>query len=308
MRVLFAGIGGVGGFFGGMLAHYYKNNLDVSVCFLARGAHLVKIQKEGLLVKHKENSFVTIPHLASDSPAELGAMDYIFLSTKSYDVAQTAKMLQPCIGPKTKIITLLNGVDSVGVIRDIYPHNEVVNGCVYILSKIESPGVVVNFGGVQKLFLGRNHQGIDDLKPLESVLVKAGIDAVLTDAVLETTWSKYVFISGVGTSTSFFDVGLGAILESEDKRAILVSLLEEVKAVGKAMGVALNDDLVDVTLTRLANLPFDTTSSMQRDFQNGNKTELNSQTKFVIDQGVLLGVATPTYEKLFPLLKERERK
>lgn len=308
MNILFAGMGGVGGFFGGKLASYYQSDSEVKVSFLARGKHLEEIKKNGLFVKHKEDSFRAMPYMASDLPKKLGVMDYIFLSTKSYDVLETAKSLHPCMGVHTQIICLLNGVDSVPVIRGLYPDNEIVNGCVYILSKIESEGIIYNFGNVQKLFFGRNHAATLDLKPLEDVLVKAGIDAVLTDAILETTWSKFVFISGVGTSTSYFDTGLGVILEDPEKRSVLVSLLEEVMLVGVALGVKLDENLVEVTIKRLENLASTTTSSMQRDFQNGNKTELNSLTKFVLDQGEILGVQTPTYQLLYPVLKKRERK
>ena len=304
-KILFAGIGGVGGYFGGKVANYYTSSTEVDISFLARGKHLEEIRKNGLRVNHLDSSFVAYPHKVSDSPKDLGEMDYIFLCTKSYDVASVAEMLRPCLSSSTKIITLLNGVDSVSVIRDIYPDNEVVNGCVYILSKIETYGVIQNFGNIQKMFFGRNHTSVDDLNMLEEIFLNAGVDVTLTDSILETTWSKFVFISGVGTSTSYFDIGLGAILEDQEKRVVLRSLLEEVKSVGCALGVKLKDDLVPSIIKKLESLAYDTTSSMQRDFQNENKTELKSLTQYVINEGERLGVDTRTYHKLFEVLNKR---
>lgn len=306
MNILFAGIGGVGGYFGGVLAHHYEESDVVNISFLARGKHLKKIQSEGLQIKHNESTRIAKPFHASADPSHLGWMDVVFLSTKSYDVAATAKMLAPCISSHTKIITLLNGVDSLGIIRDIYPNNEVLNGCVYILSKLDGPGVIHNFGQVQKMFFGRDHQDIADLKPLEQIVLDAGLDVVLTDAILETTWTKFVFISGVGSCTSYFDEVLGAIFEADEKKQVLVNLLEEVTKVGKALGVKLDDNVVEITLGRLSKLPFDTTSSMQRDFRNGGKTEVDSQTGFVLMKGKEMGVELPTYEMVYSSLKERE--
>ena len=306
MNILFAGIGGVGGYFGGVLAHHYQEDETVNISFVARGKHLENIQTHGLQIKHNDTIRVAKPFAISDDPKTLGSMGIVFLSTKSYDVAATAKSLAPCISSNTKIITLLNGVDSLNIIREIYPNNEVLNGCVYILSKIESPGVIHNFGQVQKMFFGRDHQDITDLKPLEQILLDAGLDVVLTDSILQTTWTKFVFISGVGSCTSYFDEVLGAILKNPEKRAVLTQLLEEVTLIGTTLGVELDDDIVEITLGRLSKLPFDTTSSMQRDFRNGGKTEVESQTGFVLKQAKELGLNVPTYELVYPVLKERE--
>ena len=56
-KILVAGIGAVGGFFGATLAHHYEDDNKVNIYFLARGEHLNKIQKQGLKVVHGENSF-----------------------------------------------------------------------------------------------------------------------------------------------------------------------------------------------------------------------------------------------------------
>ena len=36
-KILIAGIGGVGGYFGGLLAKHYYNNSDIEIHFIARG-------------------------------------------------------------------------------------------------------------------------------------------------------------------------------------------------------------------------------------------------------------------------------
>lgn len=304
-KVLFVGIGGVGGFFGGKLAHHYEGNSEVEICFLARGKHLESIQNNGLIVNHLEENFIAKPAIVSSDASEIGECDYVFFATKNYSLVNVAKEVQPCINENTKIITLLNGVSSVGVLETLFPNNEVLNGCVYILSKIQSPGVIENFGNIQKMFFGRNHESVEDLRPLEKILVDSGIDFKLSDSILETTWSKFVFISAVGTSSSYFDVGIGEILEDELKAIILTQLLAEVAAVGIAKGVTLESSIVTDVISKLKRLPKNTTSSMQRDFRNGNQTELESLTHFVIQEAAAMNVQVPTYNKLYlDLLKK----
>jgi 2-dehydropantoate 2-reductase len=50
VKILVAGIGGVGGYFGGLLARKFENSEEVNIAFLARGEHLAKIRASGLKV------------------------------------------------------------------------------------------------------------------------------------------------------------------------------------------------------------------------------------------------------------------
>ena len=62
-KILVVGIGGVGGYFGGLLARYHGESTEtkdsggtVTTTFVARGAHLEAIQKHGLLLNTAEQS------------------------------------------------------------------------------------------------------------------------------------------------------------------------------------------------------------------------------------------------------------
>ena len=50
-RILIAGIGGVGGYFGGLLAKHFYKSKEVEILFYARGKHLQEIQKNGLIIE-----------------------------------------------------------------------------------------------------------------------------------------------------------------------------------------------------------------------------------------------------------------
>ena len=67
MKILVVGIGGVGGFFGGLLAKEYINNETVKIYFLARGKHLEAIKQDGLKIIHRDTFFIAHPHMASYS-------------------------------------------------------------------------------------------------------------------------------------------------------------------------------------------------------------------------------------------------
>src|SRR3972149_787029 len=107
MRVAIFGTGGVGGYFGGLLA-----NAGHDVTFIARGEHLRAIQANGLQVKSVNGDFTVRPAQATDDPAQAGLVDYVVVAVKHYHLAQAAQQMRPLVGPETTVVPLLNGVDA----------------------------------------------------------------------------------------------------------------------------------------------------------------------------------------------------
>jgi 2-dehydropantoate 2-reductase len=136
-RIVIVGIGGVGGYFGGLLSKRYANGNDVEVVFVARGEHLSEIQNKGLTVINGKESFVTKPHLATDDYSKIGVADYIIICTKSYDLKQTIGQIKPLISHNTILLPLSNGVSASDEILEILPQAKVLKGCAFIVSKIK---------------------------------------------------------------------------------------------------------------------------------------------------------------------------
>jgi hypothetical protein len=60
-RILFAGMGGVGGYFGGVMAHHFQGQNEIEIAFLARGEHLKTIREKGLTVRKGAVEFQAHP-------------------------------------------------------------------------------------------------------------------------------------------------------------------------------------------------------------------------------------------------------
>ncbi len=296
-KIVIAGIGGVGGYFGGTLAKKYENSSEVEIIFLARGEHLKMIRQNGLKVITKKNEFIAKPFLATDNVNEIGVDDYILVCTKSYDLEKTIHQLKPCINHSTVIIPFLNGVDSVEIIKSILPNNLVAGGCVYIVSSIKEHGVVQNSGNIQTLYFGLDNNRNEKLEKLQTIFQEAKIESTLSQNIIPLLWEKFLLIGANSTATSYFNNTTGEILANEQKAKFLFSLLNEVNAIALAKGVSFNKDMIEVTTKKLKSFPFETTSSLQRDFwKQDGKTELETITGFVIKAGKLLNVPTPTFE------------
>lgn len=123
-KIAIAGIGGVGGYFGGWLAKHYENS-DVEIYFIARGENETAIRDHGLQLETTSGNFTAHPKKVSADPNEIGPVDLLLCCTKTYDLEESIARLRPCITRDTVILPLQNGVDSRERIHKIFPEQEV---------------------------------------------------------------------------------------------------------------------------------------------------------------------------------------
>ncbi|MDH3723508.1 MAG: 2-dehydropantoate 2-reductase, partial [Desulfobacteraceae bacterium] len=92
MKIAIAGIGGVGGYYGGLLAKRYSDDEDVEIVFIARGDHLEQIKKNGLNLITEKGTFTVKADLATDNPAACGIFDCVIFCVKAYGLEESAKL------------------------------------------------------------------------------------------------------------------------------------------------------------------------------------------------------------------------
>ena len=249
-KIIIVGLGGVGGYFGGMLAKKFYNNEKVEVDFVVRGEHFKAIQNKGLKIIKGNNEFVAKPNLATDNPAEIGVADYIIICTKSYDLETTIQQLKPCINKDTIILPLLNGVDSKEKIQNAFPGNIVLDGCVYIVSKIKEAGVIENSGNIQTLYFGLDNFENENLILLQNIFKQANIEAILSNNISSVIWEKFIFISPTATATTYFNNCIGELLLDTEKLKIVFSLINEVKQIADVKEINISTDIFENTLNK----------------------------------------------------------
>jgi 2-dehydropantoate 2-reductase len=303
IRIGILGLGGVGGYFGGLLAKAYYNSETIEIIFIARAKTQNAIRNNGLLIKSDEGEILVHPHLVSDDALIIGKLDYIICATKTYDLEESLVSIEKCFKKSTVILPLHNGVDAAERISTLYPDHEVLQGCVYIVSEIESPGIIKKTGKYEKLYFGSPLASMIKLKELQSVFVNAGIDSYLVAEIDEKVWEKFIFISALASATAYLDQNISQLISNIDSRAIYVELLNEITMLAAVKGFNLPNDIIMQTILKLEKMPKGTTSSMHRDVMAGGKFELESLTEFVIEEGWKYEVPTPTYNMVFEKLK-----
>ena len=116
MRIAIMGSGGIGGYIGAKLAQASED-----VTFIARGSHLAAMQAQGLCVESPHGGFHLPQVNATNTPSEVGFVDVVIFAVKLYDTETAAAALIPLVGPKTRVVTQQNGIDSVDMLAKCLP-------------------------------------------------------------------------------------------------------------------------------------------------------------------------------------------
>lgn len=273
MNIAILGMGGVGGFFGGKLAHLIHTDKNLSVYFIARGSHLDAIKKNGLEVVTPEGSHTYLPTLATDNPCDLPQLDYLMVCVKSYDLEKALESIKDKVTKNTIIHPLLNGVTIFDRVKTIYPHSPVLPSCVYIGTHIEKPGTVMQNGGACIIHMGEDPSFPGKADIIKDLFDRAKIQYNYSDKVQVEIWSKFIFIAAFALVTARYNATFGEVLSSASMERDLRAIMEEIKTIAYAKHINLPESIVDDTIEKARKFPADAKTSFQRDFERSDKPD-----------------------------------
>ena len=297
MRIVMLGAGGVGGYFGGKLARAGED-----VTFVARGAHLAAIQERGLRIRSTSDGEWVARCTAVEDPKGLPQADVVFLTVKANDTEAVLERARPLVGPGTAVISLQNGVQSAEIITRVLGPGHAVGGAAYIFAIIEEPGVIAH------RLLGRIAFGeldgarSDRCERILAALTKAQIPVDLSNDIRRVLWEKYLLICAQAGMTALTRVPIGTIRTHAPTWAMYRAIVAEVAAVGRAEGVALAPDAVDIVMNSAAALADGAFSSLHHDLMHGKPLELEALHGHLVRLGARHGVPTPMASAVYAAL------
>jgi 2-dehydropantoate 2-reductase len=298
MKIAVVGTGGVGGYYGGLLA---QQGHDVS--FIARGAHLEAIRGNGLQVKSLHGDFVVSPAKATDVPSEIGLVDLVLFCVKTYHTDEAARAIKPIIGAETTVVSLQNGIDAAERIGAVVGMEHMVGGATWISSAVEAPGIIKQVSQFRRIVVGEFSGDLSRrVEAIAEAFRPTGITMETTQDVLKVLWTKFVFIAAISGVGSLTRLPVGDYRSVPETRLLLVNLMREVEAIARARGVGLDTDVVEKSLDFIDGSAAQIKPSMQRDIETGRPSELESMIAIVGRKGREAGVPTPTADLVYAAL------
>ena len=317
MKICIVGAGATGGYLGFKLI---KAGFDVSL--VARGTHLKAMKHTGLTVIENDKEISCFPK-CSESMSDLGKMDYIFITLKAYSIPGLVNEISTMFKENTAVITAYNGIpwwyffNIEGPFKNyrikcIDPNNiqwntitpERIIGCVvYPATEIIEPGVIKHIEG-NRFSLGEPEgKQTERILKISKALVKAGIKAPIRSNLREEIWIKLIGNLAFNPLSVITGKTLDILASENEYRTIAYDAMEEASLIINQLGIKLKIS-IDQRIEGAAKVGAHKTSMLQ-DYQKGKELELDSLVVSIKEIGNLLGIKTPTIDKI---LYEVEKK
>jgi 2-dehydropantoate 2-reductase len=311
MRVAVLGAGAIGAYVGAALA---RGGADVHL--IARGAHLAAMRKSGVTVLSDRGDFtVRVP--ATDSPAEVGPVDYVFLGIKAYAYADSQPMLEPLLNESTAIIAAQNGVpwwyfhqlggpydgrrletvDPGGAVSRAIPVERAIGCVVYCSTAIEAPGVIRHYEGT-RFSIGEPDCSVSSRCLTYAEAMKAGgLKCPVESDLREEIWIKLMGNAVFNPLSVVTRATMEQICRHPGTEALSRAVMEEVLTIAQALGQPV-EMTVDRRMNGAARVGPHKTSMLQ-DYEAGKRLELDAIVGAVVEIAELAEVSVPHLRDLY---------
>ena len=298
MRILVYGAGGVGAFFGALLAQAGRD-----VHFVARGPHLEALRSRGLRIKSDLIGDVEVPHVSVyPRAADSGRADLVLVCVKTHQTDSILDDLASVVGDDTVVIPLQNGVESDEQLAARFGRSRVLPAAVYVGATLDEPGVV-SHAAPARISIGARH-GFDKrrLAAIHEALAATGQVVQVSADIQHERWRKLMWNASFNTVSAVTLRTPAELLALPETRALLTAIMSEVVAVAQAQGIGLQPSDVDAHIAWTERASGIRTSTMV-DRERGRTMEADALIGVIVRKGREAGVETPASQTMYALMK-----
>ena len=312
MKIAIVGAGSIGGYLGARLALAGEE-----VTFIARGANLQAIGKNGFTLIEEDGASHTAKNVQAAALKDGAPQDYVLLALKAHQVAAVAPDLHRLFGPETALVTLQNGVpwwyfhklggpydgravksaDPDGSIAAHVGNERIIGTVVYPASELVEPGVVKVIEG-NRFSLGEpDGSKSERVQRLADALARAGFKAPIAADLRAEIWMK-LWGNVIFNPVSALSHGtLAGICGFPPTRDLAARMMEETQAVAEKLGIRFRISIEK----RIAGAEAvgEHKTSMLQDVEGGRALELEALVGSVVEMARLTETPTPHIDAIY---------
>ncbi|MFX0167493.1 MAG: ketopantoate reductase family protein [Candidatus Hodarchaeota archaeon] len=326
LRIGVIGAGSIGSLFGGYLANIKSDVYELEVIFFCMKEHKEVINNRGLKI-HKnqdvkeinniiayENEIILEENIEKDNSFRF---DYIFLTTKTYDMEKALLQYKKLVDVSNWLVILQNGIGNEDIVSKYISRSKLIRIVTSNGAFLESPGNVIHTGeGFTKIgfpFLqdfnkkkAELEKANTDLMTLKDLLQLASIETNIVEDINKESWEKVFVNVGINAFGALTNLKNGQLLESEGLKHLMGEAVEEAVQVAKLKKIELSDKDFIAETYDVANKTAENKNSMLQDILNGTATEIDFINGRVLKYAEELGIKVPINELLTHLIKGLE--
>lgn len=268
-------------------------------------AHIDAIKANGLHVTGTEDLFVPMTIMHPEEATK--EADFIILFTKAMQLRNMLTNIKQVIGPKTKVLCLLNGLGHEDVIREFVKEENIMMGVTVWTAGLKEPGVVLLQGKGTINLQSFAKEGEAAVKEIVDVMNAAELNVIYDNDVVPSIWRKACVNGTMNSTCALTDSKIGQFFASESAISIVKTIIHEFVLVGTAEGVKLNEQEIVDYVMHTAEIAAQHYPSMHQDLmQNHRLTEIDYINGAVARKGAKLGIPTPYCQMITDLIHAKE--
>lgn len=303
MKIAIFGSGGLGAYYG---ARFTQAGHDVS--FIARGAHLDALKKNGLTLFSPVGDLHLKDLAVTSEPADLGIQDLVIVAVKTWQLEDAARSMTPLIGEQTIVLPFLNGVEAPAVLATLMGETHVVGGLSRIFSKIEEPGIIRHFNDSAYVEFGELDGKITTrCQVLLTAFQQAGVETVVSNNIQLNLWRKLILVSSWGGLGALSRCNMGDLRKCPETRELITLCAQEACSVARAEGHELPHDLIGTMWNFYDDLPDGASTSLSRDVLANRPSELDAWHGVIVRLASRHGIDVPNQRFVYHALLAGER-
>ena len=306
-RVAIIAAGAIGSYYGGRLLEAGHD-----VHFLMRRDYDA-VKAAGLHITSPRGDMDFPSPSIARTTQEIGPVDWVICSLKASSIDAAPDLIRPCIGPKTRILVLMNGLGLEEQFSTWFGPERIFGGMAFVgINRLE-PGRVhhIGYGAVVLAHL------LNDPAEVERALAlwqPATVDFSGHVSLRAARWEKLCWnIPFNGLTVAAGGIPVDRIVGDPELRAVARATMEEVVASGNADLEARGETFridgaahVDKMFTQTDTLGEYRPSTMI-DYVEGRALEVDALWQRPLDRARELGLPVPNLAMLTALLQQYER-
>ncbi len=254
------GMGAIGGFYGGRLAH-----AGLEVHFLSHSDYAFVVE-HGLQIDSCDGNF-HLPHVnAYHTSADMPKTDVVIVGLKSVNNHLLPELLAPIITENTVVVLIQNGIGLEADLQAAFPNLHIVAGLAFICSSKTQPGHI-NHQCYGSINLGNYSCPPERFSQILEDFQKAGLQ-VAEVPYEEARWKKAVWNMPFNGMTVALDTSTDKLLNNPATRQLIYDQMMEVIGAANALGIeAITSEFADKMIEMTdAMVPYSPSMKLDYDF------------------------------------------
>lgn len=215
-KVAIIGLGAIGATYGNLLQNALPPN---GLAVIMDEERQKRYAQEGLTVNGMPTAF------QCGTAESIGPCDLILVAVKYRQLAEAIEVIAPCVGPETRILSLLNGISTDEPLMKRYGNTRVPYA-ITVGNDLQRQGNEVSYKNTGYIAFCYDGTVDESLQSIAVLLQRAQIPCEVTPDIRHVQWKKYL----INVTLNQFGAVLGATygdLQNNSELHILTVWLEK---------------------------------------------------------------------------------